>query len=102
MFSISRVPLEPTRRKKWITAIEEYQEFDYTIINYFVCEKHFQPECIMRSIKTFLRPGSVPSIFESDSVKAKITTNKTDRSGSPIETDGEGVLNTYQDKSIQK
>lgn len=63
VFFIS-VPMKPEKREKWIQAIEKYQEFDYALSRFFVCELHFQADSIeKRGSRIDLKPGTVPTIF---------------------------------------
>lgn len=51
-------------RDQWIKAIEQFQEFDYTVQSYHVCSLHFLPSDIdtnRKRNKVIL--GRVPSIF---------------------------------------
>lgn len=59
-----RVPTEENAKKKWILAIETHQQFDYTVENFFVCEKHFKPsDVIVCDRKKILVRGSIPTVF---------------------------------------
>lgn len=58
------VPFNSILRKKWIHSIEKYQEFDYSITVYRICEKHFQPQSLVQQNKRKkLVAGAIPSIF---------------------------------------
>lgn len=58
------VPNEPNKRNEWISAIGTYQEFDYYVSKFHVCELHF-PEGSIRKIgkRTTLQADALPTIF---------------------------------------
>lgn len=69
---IFRVPSDPTRRKKWITAIETHQEFDYSLSTFYVCDLHFPVECIIkRGARTDLAQNALPSIFTTETCNSQ-------------------------------
>lgn len=58
------VPRDPTKGKQWIDAIELHQEFDHSISEYYVCQRHFPDHCVRKAGKrNNLLPGVVPSVF---------------------------------------
>lgn len=64
--SLFCVPSEPIRRSKWIETIETFQEFDYTLSKFYVCEQHFSPESVIRrGARTYLASNAIPTIFTS-------------------------------------
>lgn len=71
-----RVPSEPSRRKLWIDAIEQFQDFDYYVSKFYVCELHFENGSFRRiGEKTILSPNIVPTIFNSTEASNGEATN---------------------------
>lgn len=63
------MPMDEERRRKWIEAIENHQEFN-DLKQFFVCELHFTNESLLRcGSRVFVKQGAVPSIFPSFEVK---------------------------------
>lgn len=64
LFCFFSVPPDPVRKEAWIKAIEKYQEFDYYVSRFVVCEKHFLENEIRKvDLRKKLLPNVLPSVF---------------------------------------
>lgn len=71
-FDSFRAPHNQLLRKQWIQTIQTLQNDFGNQRQFFVCENHFAPECIIRngSFKR-LKNGAIPSIFAAADMYAK-------------------------------
>lgn len=51
-------------RNEWIEAIEKQQPFDFSSLQFDVCELHFKKgDIVLQGKRIKLREGAVPSVF---------------------------------------
>lgn len=85
------MPSIQPERSKWIAAIENYQEFDYSVQNYYICSLHFEPSDITSHGKrrTVIK-GKLPSIFprsiSTDNIHTGVDTELDSSSSCGLET----------------
>lgn len=62
--SIIGIPLRPEIRELWINAIEQNQEFDFSVYNFRGCALHFSPnQIIRRGARCDIINNTAPTIF---------------------------------------
>lgn len=63
---VLRVPGSGDNRRKWITAIEKHQQFDYNRQIFNICKRHFRASDLSQERKkVVLISDAVPSVFEN-------------------------------------
>lgn len=75
-FYIQSVPSCQPDRSNWITAIEQYQPFDYYVQTFHVCSLHFKTnDLLIRGLRRTIAKGAVPSIFGNDNAADNLHQN---------------------------